>query len=102
MIDDKLKWTNHISCIKNEISKGMGILLKVRKVLKIQVLLQLYHYFVFPYLVYCSEVWGTASDIHLHPLIILQKKIVSIISFSRYNSPTKLSFQQHNIIPFKS
>ena len=74
IIDDKLKWANHISYIKNKIAKGMGILLKARKVLKIQVLLQLYHSFVFPYLIYCSEVWGTASDIHIQPLIILQKK----------------------------
>ena len=74
IIDDKLKWTNHISYIKNKIAKGMGILLKARKVLKIKVLLQLYNAFVFPYLIYCSEVWGNASDIHLQPLIILQKK----------------------------
>ena len=59
---------------KNKIAKGMGILLKARKVLKIKVLLQLYHCFIFPYLIYCSEVWDDASEIHLHPLIILQKK----------------------------
>ena len=32
IIDDKLKWANHISYIKNKIAKGMGILLKARKV----------------------------------------------------------------------
>ena len=101
IIDVKLKWANHISYIKNKIAKGMGILLKARKVLKIKVLLQLYNSFVFPYLIYCSEVWGNASDIHLQPLIILQKKIITIISFSRYNAPTKLIFQQYNILPLK-
>ena len=102
IIDDKLKWANHISYIKNKIAKGMGILLKSIKVLKIKVLLQLYNSFVFPYLIYCSDVWGNASDIHLQPLIILQKKTISrIIRFSRYNSPTKLLFQQYNILPFK-
>ena len=69
---------------------------------KIKVLLQLYNSFVFPYLIYCSEVWGNASDIHLHPLIIQQKKIIRIISFSQYNSPTKLLFQQYNILPLKN
>ena len=34
----------------------MEILLKARKVLKKKVLLQLYHPFVFPYSIYCSEV----------------------------------------------
>ena len=66
IIDDKLKWIHHISYIKNKISKGMGIILKNRKVLKRKVLLQLYHSFVIPYLIYCVEIWGNASDIHLH------------------------------------
>ena len=101
IIDDKLKWANHISYIKNKIAIGLGILLKARKVLKIKVLLQLYHSFVYPYLIYCSEVWGNAPDINLHPLIILHKKIIRIISFSQYKSPTKLLFQQYNILPFK-
>ena len=39
--------------------------------------------------------------IHLQPLIILQKNIIRIISFSRYKSPTKLLFQQYNILPLK-
>ena len=34
IIDDKLKWIHHICYIKNKISKGMGIILKARKVLK--------------------------------------------------------------------
>ena len=74
----------------------MDILLKARKVL-----LQVIHYFVFPYLIYCSEVGGTASDIHIKPLSVPQKKIVIIISLSRYNSTTKLLFQQYNILPFE-
>ena len=51
----------------------MGILLKGRKV----------------FLIYCSEVWGTSYQNHLHLLIKLQKKSILIISFSPFNSPTK-------------
>ena len=74
ILDDKLKWTHHISYIQNKISKGMGIILKARQVLKKKVLLQLYHSFVTPYLIYCLEIWGNASDIHLKPLITTHKK----------------------------
>ena len=73
ILDGKQKWTHHISYIKNKISKGMGIILKARKVLKKKVLLQLYHSFVTTYLIYCLEIWGNASDIHLQPLITTQK-----------------------------
>ena len=79
----------------------MGIILKARTVLKKTVLYQLYNSFVFPYLIYCSEVWGTASNIHLQPLIKLQNKIIIIIILSHYNSPTKLIFQELKILPFK-
>ena len=81
ILDDKLKWTHHISYIKNTISKGMGIILKARKVLKKKVLLQLYHSFVTPYLIYCLEIWGNASDIHLQPLITTQKKLLELLLF---------------------
>ena len=33
ILDNKLNWINHISYIKNKIAKGIGILLKARKVL---------------------------------------------------------------------
>ena len=78
ILDDKLKWTHHISYIKNKISKGMGIILKARKVLKKKVLLQLYHSFVTPYLVYCL---GNASAIHLQPLITTTTKMLELLLF---------------------
>ena len=90
-----LKWTHHISYIKNKISKGIGIILKARKVLKKKALLQLYHSFVTPYLIYCSKIWGNTSDIHLQPLI-------RIITFSSYCSHTKILFKHLNVLPFKS
>ena len=59
----------------------MGSILKARKVLKKKVLLQLYHSFVTPYLIYCLEIWGNASDIHLQPLITTQKKMLELFLF---------------------
>ena len=60
IIDDKLKWANHISYIKNKIAKGMGILLKARKVLKkasVTAVIQLFHfsisYLLFRSMGYC-------------------------------------------------
>ena len=79
ILDDK--WTHHISYIENKISKGMGIILKARKVLKKKVLLQLYHSFVTPYLIYCLEICGNASDIHLQPLITTHKKLFELLLF---------------------
>ena len=46
----------------------MGIIIKARKYLNKKSLVNLYHSFVFPYLTYCIEIWGNASDIHLDAL----------------------------------
>ena len=98
IIDDKLKWVNHISYIKNKIAKGMGILLKARKVLKYKCYCS-YTFLSFFHILFTVPKYGVLLLIFTS--IILQKKIVRIISFSRYNSPTKLLFQQYNSLPFK-
>ena len=68
IIDDGLKWTNHISFIKNKIAKAFGIILRARKFFNKKTLLNLYHAFIFPYLIYCVEIWGNAANIYLRPL----------------------------------
>ena len=75
IIDDKLKWTEHISHVRNTISKSIGILFRVRNYLDKKTLRNLYHTFVFPCLIYCNEVWGNAASVHLDPILKLQKKM---------------------------
>ena len=101
IIDDGLKWTNHISYIKNKIAKGFGIILRARKIFNKKTLLNLYHAFIFPYLIYCVEIWGNAANIYLDPLIKLQKKIIRVITFSQYLAHTNDLFVQLQILPFK-
>ena len=67
IIDHKLKWCEHMSYVKNKVSKGLDIIFKARAVLDQQCLLTLYNSFVYPYLIYCIKIWGTASQIHLQP-----------------------------------
>ena len=101
IIDEKLTWTHHISYIKNKISKGFGIILRARKFFNKSALLKLYNSFVLPYLIYCVEIWGNASEIHILPIITLQKKIVRAITFSPYLAHTEDLFCRLKIFPFK-
>ena len=64
IIDNKLKWNEHITYIKNKISKSIGILYKSRNYLNRHTLRNLYYTFIYPYLIYCVEVWGNACNIH--------------------------------------
>ena len=44
----------------------------------------LYFTFVYPYLIYCVDVWGNACDTHLEPIIKMQKRCIRTITFSCY------------------
>ena len=99
IIDHKLKWCEHISYVKNKVSKGLGIIFKARMYVDKKCLRSLYHSFVHPYLTYSIETWGSASKIHLHPLFFTQKKVVRIITFSHYLAHTHPLFLSLSILP---
>ena len=68
-INDNLNWSNHISYINSKIAKGIGIICRARKFFSKSALINLYYTFIFPYLIYCVEVWGNALSTHTQPLI---------------------------------
>ena len=97
-----MKWTEHnIQYIKNKISKSIGILINIRPYLDKVTLRNQYFTFVYPYLLYCVEVWGNACDTHLDPIIKIQKKCVRVITFSHYLEPTESLFKDLKILAFK-
>ena len=58
IVDDQLKWKQHIDYIKNKISKSIGIIYKARNYVNRHTLRNLYYTFVYPYLIYCVESMG--------------------------------------------
>ena len=75
IIDNKMNGSAHIHYIKNKISKSIGILFKIRNFLDNHKLRSMYFTFIYPYLIYCVEVWGNTHDCHFDPLIKIQKKV---------------------------
>ena len=98
-IDSKLSWEYHIRQCKSKVSKGIGILLKARKVLNSNSLLTLYNSLIYPHLIYCIEVWGTAADIHINSLFKLQKKAIRIIKSAPYRAQTLPLFTEMKLLP---
>ena len=84
--------------IKNKISKFLGILYKIRRYLDNTTLTNMYYSFVFPYLIYCVEIWGSSLKSYLDPLVKIQKKCIRTISFSEYLAPSEPLFQKLNIL----
>ena len=99
IIDCKLSWIPHITYVKNKVSKGIGIIYKARRYLNRRSLLNLYHSFVYPYLIYSVEVWGNAAQCHINQLLLVQKRIIIIISYSEYKAPSTPLFRSLDILP---
>ena len=78
-IDSKLNWSYHIQCIRKKMSKGIGILYRAKDYLKYDTLLTLYYSFIYPFIVYCIEVWGSTTKGNLVSLLKLQKRVLRII-----------------------
>ena len=94
-----MKWISHIAFVKNKVAKGIGIIQRASKFLTKATLSKLYPTFIFPYLIYCAEVWGCSKSVHLSPLKLIQKKIVRVITFSDILAHTAPLFKQLNILP---
>ena len=101
IMDEKLTWCEHVQYIKHKIAKGFGIISKARRLLNNDMLCTLYHCFVYHYLNYCFEVWGDTFKTHLQALVKLQKKVLRIISYSRWNSSVDHPYEHYFIMQLK-
>ena len=68
LIDNKLSWNCHIKHVNLKISKGIGIVTKLRRYLSKGVLKTLFYTFVQPHIDYELLVWGSATPSNLKPI----------------------------------
>ena len=94
----KLSWVDHIQFIKKKISKGLGILCKAKRVLKLLTLLTLYYSFTYPYMLYCVEIWGSTGKECLMYILRLQKRAVRIIKSVPIRTESAPMFQSMELL----
>ena len=81
-----------------KISKSIGVIYKASFCLPTSSLLTLYYSVVYPYLVYCVSVWGSTYPSNLKHILVLQKKVVRIISGRAFDAHTEPIFKQLKIL----
>ena len=97
-IDNKLSWKDQINAVKLKVSKGIGILAKLRCYLPLTSLKNLYNAFIQPHINYCLTVWGEQQRVTLTNQNCL-KKAVRVISFKKKHDSTKPLFKSLGILP---
>ena len=89
LVDSQLTWKYQIDYTCKKLSKFTGILSKTRKKLHRPSLLTLYYSFAYPYLIYCNQVWGNNYPTVLNILLLVQKRLVRIITCSPFRTHTE-------------
>ena len=98
LIDERLKWDQHVLSISKKISKLCGIMYLVRKKLNDQSLITIYYSLIYSHVTYCISIWGGTWLCHLKPLISAQKRFVKLIFYStRYDRSLPL-FVEHKLL----
>ena len=100
ILNEHLSWKPHILSVSRKVSKSIGIIYKSSFCLPKTSLRSLYYSLVYPYLSYCVSVWGSTYQSNLNRIIILQKKIMRIISKVSFDAPTGVLFKEQEILKF--
>ena len=98
VLDKTLSFSQHINLVSSKISKTIGILFKIKDFVPKNILRIIYTSLIQSYLSYGISVWGAANPTNLHPLIILQKRAIRLISNSNYLDHTNPIFHNFNIL----
>ena len=99
IIDNKLTWEHHIAYVKNKISKCIGLLYRARTKVYTSILKLLYNTIVLPHFTYCIAIWGNTYKKYIHPIGVIQKKVIHLITFSaRLARSRYLSYEETNAI----
>jgi len=97
-IGESLTWVNHITHIPSKISKNIGIIKRLSKIVPHHILNTLFNTLTTPYLNYCKIIWASNYLGRLKPLEVLQKRIIRIICNADRQASTCSLFKQLNLL----
>ena len=94
LIDDKLNWKHQVKQICSKIARGSWALYHIRNYVDKQTMTMVYYSLVYSHLQYCINSWGRASETTLHPLKVIQKRNIRIITGSKSRTHAEPLFHQ--------
>ena len=94
MIDSNLTWNSHINNICMLVSRGIGILYKLKYCLSQKSLFMLYNSLILSHISYCNIVWGNSNKMKIMLIYRLQKKALRICTHSYYIAHTDPIFYE--------
>ena len=97
IIDNKLRFDCHIDSVTLKLSRVLGTFKRLN-FLPPYILRMLYFSLVHSNLTYGILLWGSASNLVLNKLVVLQKKIIRVITGSGWYDHTSHLFKEYRIL----
>ena len=91
ILDSGMTWGEHVSKIVGKISQAIGCIRRIKHLLSLKILKNLYFAMILPYIDYCcsSTSWGSCAKIHWDKIQKLQNKYARMILNEGYYTPQR-------------
>ena len=89
IIDSKLKWSEHGSCVCKKVSHGIALLRASYYLFPLFVKRMIYFAFVHSHINYCLAAYGGAAKVHMNKIIVLQKKAIRLMYDASFTERVK-------------
>ena len=99
-IDEELNFKYHITSIVAKISRGVGILYKIKNFLPTSTLLCVYYSLVHTHLSYGIIIWGSTYKSHLEKLTSLQNKAIRAVGGAGWNESSSPLYYKFKVLKF--
>jgi hypothetical protein len=98
LIDENLRWTNHLEALSNKLKKFYCVFHKLRQVLDLNVLRKIYFAIFQSVLQYGIISWGGVLKTHLNPIQKIQNHILKIILTAPVRYSTEKTYRKLNVL----
>ena len=82
LLDSNLGWKFRIDNVALEVSRTVGVDVRLRHFVPRTTLLNIYQSLTLPYLTYGLAAWGQPAKTHLQKILVLQKRVLRLMNFS--------------------
>ena len=97
IVEEHLKWDEHVNKIALKISKTIGIINKLKHFLSSYILHTLYNSLILPHIHYGLLIWGCRYE----RIFKLQQQVIRIITLNQYNSHSGPLFKSLKLLKIR-
>ena len=99
LIDNNHSWKYHIDHISSKVSKGIGMIARLRHFVPLATMLNIYRSLIEPYISYGLIAWGQAANIYVNKVLILQKRALRLMYVADRKAHSAALFLHSRMLP---